>query len=198
MKYSILMMIIIVSLIMMNNSVKASEWEFSAHVGQSWAPDLNGFNNGDTITIDDGINYGLGIAWFDSPTGMGQVLFNHVKHDFTSEYDQSQQSLDILYGHFNGIALFRQENYTTTVSLGLGGAAFETEQNNELYPSATLALGTRYEFSDNLSFFTELRGYASLVDEDDNVFCQAESCHAQFEDNLWFEANVTIGIAFRF
>lgn len=198
MKYNTLMMLIIVSLLSMNDSVQASEWEFSAHVGQSWAPDLNSFTSDETIALDDGNNFGLGIAWYDSPTGMGQVLFNYVKHDFIGEFDQSKQSLDILYGHFNGIALFKQENYTTTVSLGLGGASFKTEQGNELYPSATVALGTRYEFSDNLSFFTEIRGYASLVDEDDNVFCQADACQAQFEDSLWLETNVVIGIAFRF
>ncbi len=178
--------------------VNATEWEFSAHIGQTWAPDLQSYNTSETIAIDDGNNFGFGIAWQDSPSGMGQVLFNQVSHDFVSELDQTNQSLDILYGHFNGIAIFKQQNYATTVSLGLGGALFDADQGEQLYPSATIALGTRYDFSDNLTFFTELRGYASLVDEEDNLFCQQDNCHAQFEDSLWMETNITIGIAFRF
>lgn len=181
-----------------STSALADGWEFSGHFGQTWTSDLTALGTNQTIAIDDGNNYGFGIAWNDSPNGMGQVLFNFVSHDYVSGLDQQKHSLDITYGHFNGVALFRQENYVTTVSLGLGGAMFDTGFNDKVYPSATISIGTRYEFSDKLAFFTELRSYGSLVDEEDQLFCQGDSCHAEFEDSLWLEANISVGISYRF
>lgn len=176
----------------------ADGWEFSGHFGQTWTSDLTSVGTDQTIAINDGNNFGLGIAWYDSPNGMGQILLNYVSHDYVSSFNQQKYNLDITYGHFNGVALFRQQNYVTTVSLGLGGAMFDTDLNEQVYPSATVSIGTRYEFSDKLAFYTEIRGYGTLVDEDDQLFCQGENCHAQFEDSLWLETNISVGISYRF
>lgn len=197
-KKHISQLLIIVSLVFSQTSLSAADWEFSAHFGQMWAPDLDTANGNETVSIDDGNNFGFGLSWQDSPNGQGQILLNVVSHDYISSATNEEFSLDILYGHFNGVALFKQQNYTTTVSLGLGGAMFDSQHSEEVYPSATVALGTRYQFSDSLSFFTELRAYASLVDEDDNVFCSADICHAQFEDSLWLDTNISVGLAFKF
>lgn len=175
-----------------------SKWEFSAHFGQSWASDLDATQSDGTVAIDDGNNVGLAIAWHDSPNGLGQVMLNLVSHDYVSDIDQQSYNLDISYLHFNGVALFKQASYVTTVALGLGGAQFDTSFNEKFYPSATVAIGTRYEFSNNLSFITELRAYGSLVDEEDKLFCQGDNCHARFESSLWVETNISIGIAYRF
>ncbi|MEW6990073.1 hypothetical protein AADZ91_05220 [Colwelliaceae bacterium 6441] len=181
-------------------SVFADEFEFSTFLGQMYSPDLVDSTGNNQLSVESATNYGLAIAWQDSPNGQGQVMLNAVSHDFNSDTTDGIEtySLDILYAHFNGIAQFRQQNYVTTVSLGLGGAYFDTKDNEELYPSATLAFGTRYEFSDAISFITELRGYASLVDDKDNMFCTDDVCHAQFEDALWIESTISIGIAIKF
>ena len=179
-------------------SLHAADWEFAAHFGQMWASDLATANGNETVSIDDGNNFGISLSWQDSPNGQGQILLNAVGHDYVSEETGEEFSLDIFYGHFNGVALFRQQNYITTVSLGLGGAMFDSGHSEQVYPSATVAIGTRYQFSDNLAFFTELRAYASLVDEEDDVFCSADTCHAQFEDSLWVDTNISVGLAFRF
>lgn len=178
--------------------VIAADFEISALFGQMYGSDLKGSNEETTISVDDGGNFSLAIAWQDSPNGQGQIMLNSVSHDFTSDLDEQGYSLDILYAHFNGVAQFRQQSYVTTVSLGLGGAYFDSDAGAEMYPSATLAVGTRYEFSTNLAFITELRGYASVVDENDGLFCQNDVCHAHFDDTLWIDANISIGIAYKF
>ncbi|MCO4800254.1 MAG: hypothetical protein KC484_13650 [Colwelliaceae bacterium] len=179
-------------------STLASDYELSAYFGQMYSSDLSDEAGDAALSVDAGGNFGLAVAWQDSPNGQGQIMINVVSHDFSSEVDNQEHSLDIMYAHFNGIAQFRQQNYVTTVSLGLGGAYFDSDVSEELYPSATLAFGTRYEFSDSVSFITELRGYASLVDDNDDMFCENEICHAQFEDTLWIESNISIGIAIKF
>ncbi len=179
-------------------STTATEFEIQPFFGQMYSSDLQGADNNAELSVDNAISYGLALSWQDSPSGQGQIMLNAVSHDFTSDLDDKSYTLDILYAHFNGVALFRQQNYVTTVSLGLGGAYFDSDMGQELYPSATIAIGTRYEFSDNLAFITELRGYGAIVDEKDQMFCKAEICYANFDDSLWLETNLMIGVAIKF
>lgn len=187
-------------LVLLSTSVNAQDknWEFGLLFGQSWSPDIDSSINEQSIELDSGTNIGFSFSWQDSPNGQGQILVNTVSYDFVSDTDQTQQSLDVTYAHFNGVALFKQESYITTVSIGIGGANFDSGFNNELYASATVSVGTKYQISDNLSVFTEIRGYATLVDEEDNLFCQGEVCHGQFENSLWLDANISIGLSFKF
>jgi len=179
-------------------STSATEFEITPFFGQMYSPDLTSIDEVSDISVDTGSNFGIAVAWQDSPNGQGQIMLNAVSHDFESDVDNNDYSLDIIYAHFNGIAQFRQQHYVTTVSIGLGGAYFDSEGGAELFPSATVAVGTRYEFSDRISFVTEVRGIASVVDNEDNIFCQAEICHAQFDDSLWVETTVSVGLAIKF
>ncbi|GHE81605.1 outer membrane beta-barrel protein [Thalassotalea profundi] len=189
---------LILSLCLLSLKSLATDFEITPFVGQMKSSDLVMTSVDSDISLSTGTNIGLGIAWQDTPNGQGQILINFVNHDFTGSVNQEKQSLDILYTHFNGIAQFRQQNYLTTLSLGLGGAYFQSDHDEELYASATIAVGTQYKINDNFSFVTELRGYATLVDKEDALFCQAEQCHAQFEDSVFMEANISIGIAYKF
>jgi len=187
---------VLTSCLLLPLSISANEFEITPFFGQMYGSDLIAIDNETTISVDSATNYGIAVAWQESPNGQGQILLNVLSHDFTSEF--GDDSLDIIYAHFNGVAQFRQQSYVTTVSLGLGGAYFDAIGGQELYPSATIAFGTRYEFSENLSLITELRGYASLVDEKDNIFCKSENCSAQFDDTLWVDTTISIGFAYKF
>ena len=182
---------------LLSHAAIAQPLELSVMFGQIYGPDLVTNDNSD-INIDSGNNMAVGIAWQENVNAQGQILLNRVSHDFIGE-NQANNELDITYAHFNGIALYRQQNYVTTLSLGLGGAYFDTEQGSEeLYPSASVALGTRYEFSLQMALVTELRAYATLIDEDDALFCQQNMCSANFSDSLWIESSISVGIAIKF
>lgn len=178
-------------------SANASDIEVSLFAGKMFGSSLSNDINNEELTFDSGNNIGFSVAWQDSPNGQGQVSVNQVSHEFSID-ESNEQSLDITYAHFNGVAQFRQKAYVTTVSLGLGGAYFDYNDNNELYPSATLAFGTRYEFSKNIALITEIRGFASLVDDDDGLFCTNDLCTANFDDSLWLESNISVGLAIKF
>lgn len=180
-----------------SNAVQANQLEVSVMAGQMYGSDLVASDSSD-INTDSGSNIAIGIAWQENVNGQGQVLLNRVSHDFIGE-NAEQSSLDITYAHFNGVALFRQQNYVTTLSLGFGGAHFDAEQgNNEVYPSASVAFGTRYEFSKQMALVTELRAYATLIDEDDAMFCQQDICSANFDNSLWIDSSIAVGIAIKF
>ena len=154
--------------------------------------------DGSNVDMSDEAHFGVALSWQDSPNGQGQILINYVGHEFDNTTDGSKEDLNILYAHFSGVAQFRQSAYITTFGIGLGGAYLDSDYNSEIYPSATIAVGTRYEFSPNFSLFTELRGYATLTDEDDNLFCKGDVCAGQFDDAVYIDTSISVGLAFAF
>ncbi|MFT5757518.1 MAG: hypothetical protein ACI9LM_002253 [Alteromonadaceae bacterium] len=192
-------MSLLVSICLFSSSFStwSADWEITPFLGKAFSSDITNSDSA-SLSLNDSANYGLALAWQDSPNGQGQILINYTNHDFNSTLDNQNYALNIIYAHFNGIAQFRQHGYVTTVSLGLGGAYFDTDFGEELYPSLTAAVGTRYEFSDNLAFVTELRGYASVVKKDNDLFCRNNVCVAQIDDPFWIETILSVGISYRF
>ena len=179
-------------------NLQAVEFEITPMIGQTFSPDLSNGSKTNTLSTTDEPNIALAFSWQDSPTGQGQILVNYISRDFTDDIDQSTHAFDTLYAHFNGVAFFKENNYITTVGLGIGATYFNSDFADVIYPSLTIAVGTRYEFSDSLALITELRGYATLTDENDTLFCQNESCLANFDSAVWFDSQISIGLAYRF
>jgi hypothetical protein len=176
----------------------ARDLEVTPFIGQMFSSDIVSSQDGIDLVVSDASNYGLAIAWQDSPKGQGQILLNTVSHDFVSTTDLKEHSFNVTYLHFSGVAQFRQQKYVTTVSLGVGGTYFDTENKEDIYPSLTLAFGTRYELSKSFAIVTELRGYASYIEEDNQLFCEGTTCHALLENTLWLEGSISVGFAVKF
>jgi len=179
-------------------STFARDIEITSYIGQVSTSDLVSSQDSSDLVVDDASSYGFAIAWQDSPSGQGQVLFNTASHNFISSSDLQEHSFDVTHLHFNGVTQLKRQNYVTTVSLGLGGTHFKTDNKDEIYPSITMAFGTRYELSQSFAIVTELRGYASYIDDDNQLFCEGTTCHALLEDSLWIEGSISVGFAFKF
>ena len=176
----------------------ANQLEVTPYVGKMSSSDLTVPNTSTSISMDSATHFGVGVAWQESPNGQGQVLLNYSSHDFQVDSDSPKSSLDVLYAHFNGIAQFRQREYITTLSLGLGAARFSSDGGSEISPSFTAAIGTRYELSNVSAIVTELRGYASLMQDGDTLFCQADICATEFDDTVWIDTSISIGFSYKF
>ncbi len=187
-------------ILLSSSSVNAGDLEITPYLGQIFSSDLVNSVDATELIIEDNSHYGLAIAWQDSPNGQGQILLNTASHNFISSTDLQEHSFDITYAHFNGVAQFRQRDYVTTVSLGLGTTYFETENKDKFYPSLTIAFGTRYELSRNFAIVTELRGYVSYIEDDNQLFCDeaTSSCHALLEESMWIEGSISVGFAVKF
>ena len=179
-------------------STTANSIEITPYIGQTFGPQFISNDGSSESNIASDTSLGLGIAWQESSRGQGQILINYLSRDFTSSIDQQSHSFDTLYAHFSGITHFKQQNYVTTVSLGIGGTYFKSDQSDVLYPSLTAALGTRYEFSKNLAFVTEIRSYMTLTKNDEKLFCDTNNCFARFDDSIWFDTNISVGFAYTF
>lgn len=166
--------------------------------GKAYGSDLTG-NSEQKITVDSSNIVGFSYAWNNGPRGQGQIIVSRISHDFISN-NNTQASFDITHVHFNGVAHFKQRNYITTVSLGVGGSQFKVESfGDEVRPSITAAIGTRYQLSNELSIVTELRSYMTLVDQDSELFCESsDNCLANFDDTFWSNTVLTLGLAYEF
>jgi len=187
---------LIVCLIFANN-INANEYEFTPYVGYTYSDNLNGDISGEQLSISNDTNFGFSFAWQNGPNGQGMVLLNKVSHDYKSDLDNQTHSFDVIYAHFNGVAMFRQDKYITTVSLGAGGAYFDTDSSSKMFPSVTAAFGTRYEISDQFAFVTEIRGYASLTNKANDLFCQSSLCSAKLSNSAWLETSISAGITYK-
>lgn len=185
-------------LVLTTTSTMATEYEVTSYVGVTSSSDLTVPTTGTGLPVDSATNFGIAVAWQESPNGQGQVLINYASHDFKYGDESQESSLDVLYAHFNGIAQFRQKQYITTVSVGLGAARFSGDGGSEIAPSFTAAIGTRYELSDVAAIVTELRGYASLMQDGDTLFCQNDICAAEYDDTVWIDTSISIGFSYKF
>lgn len=181
-----------------STDLQAVEFEVTSMLGYNFSPELNNSSRNDSLSTTDEPDFSFGFAWQDSPKGQGQILINYISRDFIDEGNQLEHSFDTIYAHFSGISLIKERDYITTVAVGIGAAYFDSAYDSVIYPSLTAAIGTRYEFSDNLAFITEVRAYATLTDEDDSIFCQGDICSAHFDGAVWFDTQVSLGLAYRF
>jgi hypothetical protein len=179
-------------------STMATEYEITPYLGITSPSDLTIPNSSTNVPVDNSTNYGIGFAWQESPNGQGQILINYASHEFKYSDENLESSFEVLYAHFNGIAQFKQRQYITTISVGLGAARFSGDGGSEVSPSLTAAIGTRYELSDVASIVTEIRGYASLMQDGNTLFCQNEICAAEYDDTVWIDTSISIGFSYRF
>lgn len=178
--------------------LQAAELEVTTFIGKTFSPDLLNDDYSAKISSSNEPNFAVAFAWQDSATGQGQILVNYISRDFTDTIDGSRHSFDTVYTHFSGVSHFKDREYITTVGLGVGATYFNSDFDSAFYPSLTFAVGTRYNYSNELVFITELRGYATLTDSDDTLFCKNGSCVAQFDRSVWFDTQVSIGLAYTF
>ena len=179
-------------------SAQAGDLEITSMLGYTFSPKLTSDDNTTDIATTDEPNVALAFSWRDSTAGQGQILVNYISRDFIDNIDQATHSFDTLYAHFNGVAFFKERNDITTVSMGVGATYLNSDFDSAIYPSITLAVGTRYEFSDNLALITELRAYATLTKGDETVFCRNGTCLAHFDGTIWLDSQVSIGLAYSF
>lgn len=182
---------------------QALELELTPMLGYTFSPDLHSGDKTTSLSTTDEMNFSMAIAWQEATSkqrknqGQGQVLINYINRDYT-DTSGIKRDFSTYYAHFNGVTFMQSGSHTTTIGFGFGGAFFDTENDSAIYPSVTASVGTRHEISNNLSFITEVRMYASLVKDDDKLFCQAENCSAYFNDAVWIDSNISIGLAYRF
>ena len=206
-KLTLSKMAVACALITSAHAASANTVEITPYIDYVITDELELSETGQTLDVDDVAAIGFAIAWPESQLGQGQISVSYGNYDYEATNNQSgdlvEGDFDVIYAHFSGVAHYRQPNYTTTVSVGIGGTYFSADRgDNSIYPSITGAIGTRYDLSQALSIVTELRAYGTFADDNSKVFCESgpegANCFGQFDGSFWVDAAVRFGLAYRF
>jgi len=179
------------------NKGKANKLELTPYIGSMFSSDLQSVDTENRLGVSDDLHFGLALAWQESKTGQGQILINYVGHQISKDQGEHDK-FDLVYAHFSGVGHYGKSGYITTLGLGIGASYMKSSFDDGFYPSSTISIGTRYLISKELTFVTELRAYATLVKEEDNIFCHNNECLAVFEGAIWLDTSISIGFAYRF
>ena len=179
------------------NKGNTNEFELTPYIGSMFSSDLQSVDSENRLNVSDDLHFGLALAWQESKTGQGQILINYVSHQITDAQGE-QYKFDLVYAHFSGIGHYGKRGYITTLGLGIGASYMKSSFDDGFYPSTTIAIGTRYFISKELTFVTEIRAYATLIKEEDNIFCDNGECLAVFEGAIWLDTSISIGFAYQF
>lgn len=76
-------------------------------------------------------------------------------------------------------------------------APSERGLSDEFRPSMNLGLGYQFPLADSVALRVELRGYATLVNSETNLFCSG-GCVVQIKGQLLTQAEVLTGLSFGF
>lgn len=191
---SVLLLVIIFFL---PNKGKTNELELTAYIGHMFSSELQSVDVEKRLNVSDDHHFGLAIAWQESKMGQGQILINYVDHQITDDQG-TQDKLQLVYAHFSGVGHYGKRGYITTLGLGVGASYMKSSFDDGFYPSTTIAIGTRYFISKEFTFVTEIRAYATLIKEDDNIFCDNDQCLALFEGAIWVDTSISVGFAYKF
>ncbi|WP_421864680.1 outer membrane beta-barrel protein [Motiliproteus sp.] len=181
-------------------SQPSQAFELSLMPGYSGGGEFEQSGSGDPVDIDDSANFSI-IASFESePNKAYELLYsqqNSTLHD-TSGNDLSD--IRVHYLQVGGHYFFQgRESLSPYVSGGIGLSLFEPKSGSDqlLRPSMSLAIGFNWQFSQQLSWRTELRGYGTLVNDRTQIAC-GTGCNIRVEGDLLTQWQLSTGLSLRF
>ncbi|BDM65535.1 outer membrane protein [Shewanella sp. NFH-SH190041] len=157
----------------------------------------------DSASIQESANYALMLGMTTNDPGDVYLLYSHQDTELRSGglfAAQRLSDLQLDYLHLGGTLYFPSgmwEPYVTA-SAGLTQLRPAGELNSETRFSMGLGLGTLVRFSDHLALLAEVRGFATFVDADNELFCDGSRCQWLISASTLLQGQANLGIQFRF
>ncbi len=156
--------------------------------------------------IDDASSFALALNLQQARGRYYELLYSRQQSRFTRA-DGLLQDLDVEILHVGGMLIWQQPPYRlesfVTGALGATRLAPGGPAGSSTRPSISLGVGVRVPFTRHVGLRLETRGYLTLTDGDEEIFCVSAppvgaGCAARYSGNslLQFEALAGISIAF--
>ena len=182
---------------------KEQSIEITPFTGYRIAGEFNNGSESEEISLKDNNSHGLIIAWPFDHTRQGELLISkystEFSHSTTQEYNNN--SLDISYIHLGGNVPISQGVLPFWLNGGLGATYFspkDSSLDDETKFSFHLGLATKLAISDRISLRINSTAYGTLFDTESTVFCQADNCAIYVSSDVWWQAELTVGLTFKF
>lgn len=138
-------------------------------------------NNNSSADITEAGHFGFMLGLTTSEPGDMYLLYSH-------------QGTELSGSGFPGTDKLRPY---VTASAGLTQLRPE-HGSNETRFSMGLGLGLDYQLLEQLSLFADVRGYATLINSDSSLFCDANQCLWHIKGDTLWQGQANLGLRYRF
>lgn len=148
-------------------------------------------------------HYGLMLGITTKDPGNVYLLYSHQATDLRAGDNFSPDvltSMDVDYFHVGGSLYFPNKSikpYVTT-SVGLTHMRPGGGYANETRFSMAIGGGIAYQASQSLALFAEVKGYATFINADNALFCDAGGCLWNIQADIMWQGQANIGASFAF
>lgn len=155
------------------------------------------------ISIKDSSHYGIILGMKTRDPGDIYLLYSHQSTEMNAGGMFSPNHLAKLqldYAHIGGSLYFPKGNLRpyATVSIGITQMRPSGDFSDESRFSMGFGGGVEYLFGDNFSLFADARGYATFINSDNELFCDASRCIWNIRADVMWQGQVNAGLKFTF
>ncbi|QQX81213.1 porin family protein [Shewanella sp. KX20019] len=156
-----------------------------------------------TVKVSESENYGVMLGFTTKDPGNVYLLYSHQSTDLRASGNFSQDvitKMDVDYFHIGGSLYFPMQDikpYVTT-SLGLTQMRPSGGYSNETRFSVALGAGIEYQATSAFSLFAEVKGYATFVNADNELFCSGQGCIWNIQTDIMWQGQANIGASLKF
>lgn len=134
-----------------------------------------------------------------------EVLYSNQSTSIEAIPDEPDLDMDVEYLHLGGTYLFGGERVRPFIAATIGASRFDPQPSgfgSETFVSGSFGAGWKINLAKNLALRVEARGYATLVDNDSQLFCVSSdaggACLIVLEGSFFTQWETRAGLVFRF
>ncbi|MCL1058520.1 porin family protein [Shewanella gelidimarina] len=156
-----------------------------------------------TVKVSEAENYGVMLGFTTKDPGNVYLLYSHQSTDLRASGTFSPDvitKMDVDYFHVGGTLYFPMKDvkpYVTT-SLGLTQMRPSGAYSNETRFSVALGGGVEYQVTSAFSLFAEVKGYATFVNSNNELFCSGQGCLWNIQTDIMWQGQANIGASLKF
>ncbi|SDI53707.1 Opacity protein [Ferrimonas sediminum] len=160
-------------------------------------------DNSGSLSIEESGHYGAMAGAMVDDTGSVYLYYSHQDTDLRSGGAFSPQlleSLSVDYLHLGGTRYYPQAQFNPYISASIGLTQLRPggDLSNETKFSMGLGTGLEYELGQRLSFFAEIRGFATFTDSEGGILCDGEGCVWKIKSGMFWQGQANLGLRLRF
>ncbi|MEW8657861.1 MAG: hypothetical protein AB2603_05975 [Candidatus Thiodiazotropha endolucinida] len=180
--------------------------EFTPFTGHRFGGSFELDNHNNRLDIDNTTDWGFTISRAASDSTRYEFLYSHQDSSLADTTDpENAFGLDIHYVHLGGTVDvysldYYQEKITPYITGGLGMTFMNPSQrgyDDETRFSLSVGGGLKWYPTERLGIRFEMRGYSTLIDSNESLFCDP-GCNLQIEGDAFPQFETNLGLIFSF
>ncbi|MEM7482237.1 MAG: outer membrane beta-barrel protein [Acidobacteriota bacterium] len=188
----------------------AQSFEITPFAGYRFGGEFDRFDNdffgiGRDVEVDEGASYGVMVDFAVNPAVAVELLASRQQTELRLEGgifepDARLFDLDVDYYHVGGRYQWTpgQVQPFVVVSAGVTQLSPDNGGSDETYFSASFGGGAKIAFSDHVGLRFEGRLFTTVVDEEDEVFCDRRFCYEYDDGEYLYQGEGIVGLVFTF